>query len=496
MTDELPQSGPIRVPGTDRVYYRRLILIVLLSLLAMTLMAISAINVALPTIEETIGASPADLQWMLSGYALAFGIVLVAAGRVGDVMGRSTCFVIGVSVFTLASLACALSHDPMTLNAARVVQGVGAGIASPQVNGMIVQYFDGHRRARAFAMFGMTVSVSVAVAPLLTGLSIGAFGPDLGWRVSFFWNVPFGIAAVVLAFRWLPFGQERERRIARAEGRKVSTHIDLDPVGMALLSLAVLCVMAPFMLKQAISFLLIPAGIGLLAAWAAWERRYARIGREPMVDLSLFEYRSFTHGMAVSGTQFIGGTSIFVILALYLQSGIGASALGVGLLGVPNAIASALSSMWSGERVLYNGRRTVVTAFVIYIVGILACIVMGWFTDPAHGGLDYRWLTLPLVLCGWGVGTVNSSTQTLSQQHIPAPIAGTAGAVKQVAERIGTALGNAMITAVFFSLTAVSWSQGFMGAFAVIAVVLVLAFGWALFDLRTLGDPGPPPEAA
>ena len=209
----------IRVPGTDRVFNRQLMLVPLLAILAMTMMAISSINVALPSIELSIGASEADLQWLLSGYALAFGIVLVASGRLGDVFGRSTYFVIGVALFTLGSLGCSLAHTPALLNGMRLLQGVGAGVSSPQVNGMILQYFSGRRRARAFALFGVVVSASVAIAPSITGLLIDWLGPDWGWRASFLWNVPIGLITVGLAARWLPFGAERGRRAARRRPR-------------------------------------------------------------------------------------------------------------------------------------------------------------------------------------------------------------------------------------------------------------------------------------
>lgn len=192
-SDPPDDESIIRVPGTDRVFHRGRMLVVLLSILAMTMMAISAINVALPSIESSLGASNSDVQWMLSGYALAFGMVLVAAGRTGDVLGRSSVFLAGVALFTVASLICATVHDPMWMNAMRIVQGVGAGISTPQVNGMIVQYFSGQQRAWAFSLFGLVVSASVAIAPLLTGLLINSLGPNAGWRASFLWNVPIGV---------------------------------------------------------------------------------------------------------------------------------------------------------------------------------------------------------------------------------------------------------------------------------------------------------------
>lgn len=491
---ELPH-GAIRVPGTDRLFHRNKILLVLLALLAMTLMAISSINVALPSIEAGIGATPTDLQWLLSGYALSFGMVLVASGRIGDVLGRSSAFVVGVALFTLGSLICALVHDPVLLNSARLLQGVGAGIASPQVNGMILQYFSGHARARAFALFGLVVSFSVAAAPALTGLLIDWLGPDLGWRASFAWNVPLGIATVLAGLRWLPFGSERARKLARAAGERTREPLDLDPVGIVLLSLAVLCIMGPFLLKQAVWFWLLLVGAVLSVAWVRWERWYQARGRAPMVDLGLFRYRSFTNGILVSGTQFLGGTSVFAVLALYLQSGLAASALAAGLIGLPNAIASAWSSMWSGDRVLQHGRRIIVGAFGIYLIGIVGCIVLAQFINPDAAGLSFWWLAIPLSLVGAAVGAINSSNQTLSQVDIPHAVGGTAGAVKQVAERIGTAVGNTAITAVLFSLVATSWTTAFTAAYGVIALIIAAALVFAVLDLRMLGDGGVPATA-
>lgn len=482
-----PMDDHIRVPGTERVFRRPLMLTVLLAILAMTMMAISSINVALPSIEASIGATHTDIQWMLSGYSLSFGMILIAAGRTGDVLGRSSCFVAGVGIFTLASLGCALAGDPVMLNILRITQGIGAGVATPQVNGMIVQYFSGQHRARAFALFGLVISVSVAVAPMVTGLLIDWLGPNLGWRASFLWNVPIGLATMALAGRWLPFAAERTRRAARQRGEQVSTRVDLDPLGMVLLSGAVLLVMLPFMIRQAAAFWLVPVGLGLAVAWLAWERHYIARGRAPMVDLRLFGYRSFTHAVAISGTHFLGMTSVFVVLAFYLQNGLHASALAVGVLGVPNAIASAFSSMWSGDRVLQAGRKIVVAGFGCSLLGVGGCIVLGQMM-AGSGRPSYLWLAVPLILLGLGVGAVNSCNQTLSQAEIPAAVGGTAGAIKQVAERLGTAIGNAMITAVLFLLVPLSWTAGFTGALGIIAAILLIALILAVIDLRMLGD--------
>ncbi|PWM99232.1 MAG: MFS transporter, partial [Propionibacterium sp.] len=152
----------IHVPGTDRVFNRLKVLIVLMIPLAMSLMSISSINVALPTIETSIGASDTSVQWMLSGYALVFGMLLVPSGRLGDAIGRGTVWITGVSIFSIGSLVCGFASTPGLLNIARVAQGFGAGVLNPQTIGMIQQYFRGEGRARAYSVFGLVIAASVA----------------------------------------------------------------------------------------------------------------------------------------------------------------------------------------------------------------------------------------------------------------------------------------------------------------------------------------------
>lgn len=177
---------------------------VLAMALFMALIDVSIVNVALPSIREGLGASESDLQWVLSGYALTFGVVLVAAGRAGDIYGRGLLFMTGVMVFTGASAWAGLASDPLWLNIARAAQGVGSGLISPQAVGMIQQFFRGAERGRAFGVFGAVVGVSVAVGPVLGGLLIHLFGVVHGWRWVFFVNIPFGVLAIALALVWFP----------------------------------------------------------------------------------------------------------------------------------------------------------------------------------------------------------------------------------------------------------------------------------------------------
>ncbi|SYZ33604.1 MFS transporter [Propionibacterium australiense] len=479
------ENNLIRIEGSARVFNRVKVLLTLMIPLAMALMAISSINVALPTIERAIGASDASMQWMLSGYALVFGMVLVAAGRIGDLLGRGTVWIIGVAVFSLGSLACGLANSPQLLNIARLVQGFGAGVYNPQTIGMIQQHFRGQARAKAFSIFGLVISASVTAGPLLTGLIIRMVGPDIGWRASFIWNFPLGLVGVVLALVWFPFETERRRRRARREGQAQDNHLDLDPIAITLLAAAVLCIMLPFILKTGPSFALLALAAILLVAWLRWERAYKARGHQPMVDLAIFRHRSFTHATAISGMQFLGGTSVFVLVALFIQNGMGASALATGLLGFPNAVISAATSILTGRVVLAKGRNIIIVGLSCMTVGVVLTAATAHVVIGQH--ISFWWLILPLSLIGFGNGCMTGCNQTLSMVEIPPAKGGVAGGVKSTVERIATAIGNAITTAIFYSLVTRGWATALMSAYTAIALFIAASTALAIFDRATLG---------
>lgn len=475
-----PAGHEVRLPGDqgERVYDRRRILIVVLLPLGMALMAVSAVNVTLPTIAARLGAGPTDLQWVLSGYALAFGVVLVPAGRAGDVLGRGTVFLAGLALFVLGSLACGLAPTPTLLNVARVAQGIGAGVFNPQIPGMIQQYFAGAARAKAFALFGMVISAAVAIGPLLAGGVIAWLGPDLGWRASFLAYLPVGLAAMVLAVAWLPL-----------EGHRLRTRIDLDPIGSLLLAAAVLAVMVPFMLRTAPGWAVLGCAPPLGWAWLRWERRYAAAGRDPMVDPRLFAIGSFAYGTLVSGWLLLGQTTTFVLLALYLQTRLGGTAWETGLVGLPNAAAAAVAAWWAGRHVLSRGREVVVAGLVCAVVGTLGAAAATLLIE--NHGLNPWWLALPLGLAGAGMGAINPPNQMLTLLDVPLDRAGTAAGAKYTAERVGTAVGTATITGVFFAVlgAGAGWLAAVTAGYAVIVAATLVALVLAIRDLRRHGTP-------
>ncbi|GAA3775733.1 MFS transporter [Microbacterium kribbense] len=456
---------------------------VLVVALFMSLMSISSINVALPTIQHDLAATQSELQWVLSGYALTFGVGLVIAGRAGDLYGRGPLFIAGVAVFTVAAVWAGFAHEPLYLNIARALMGLGSGLLSPQAVGMIQQYFRGAERGRAFGIFGGVVGVSVSIGPLLGGFLIQAGGPDLGWRWVFFVNLPIGILAIAAAAIWIP--KPLLNRNRPFDPQTQSATRDLDPIGAILLGLAVLAVMLPFMESTAspLVWLALPIGVVILLIWIWWENRYKDSGREPMVDLHIFQVTSFANGTLLASLYFLGVSSVWVIVALYMQEGLGATALQSGLVGLPSSIVSVFAALWGGRSVAKHGRKVVVGGLYSAVVGLVLSIAVVWL--HAEGLASEWWLLFTLSFIGFAQGAVISPNQALTLAEVPLQYAGSSGGVMQTGQRIGTSVGISVIPALAFGALALAdWSVAFILSFVAIIVVVLVALAVAYRDLR------------
>ena len=456
----------------------------------MTLLDVSIVNVALPSIRADLHLSPGELQWVLSGYALTFGLLLVPAGRYGDARGRRDVFIAGLAAFTLASAAAGLATGPHWLIAARLVQGAAAGVVNPQVSGLIQQLFEPSERGRPFGLLGATIGISTAVGPLLGGLLIAAFGAEQGWRWIFYINVPIGVVAIVLGRRWLPSHPPRRRQ-----------RESLDGVGVALLGTGVLLLLLPLVQEREwpgpAKWLLIVAAAAVLAAFVAWERRFARHGT-PVVDLALFRVRSYALGALIGLLYFAGFTTLFFVYTLFLQNGLQHTALEAGLAVTPFAVGSAAASALGGRIVNRYGRPLVAVGLALVAIGLAGVLLALHFVP----GSDAGWAAaLPLLVAGIGSGLVISPNQTLTLAEVPVSRAGSAGAVLQTGQRIGTAVGIAVVGAVFFAALAGnggSWGLAFRAALLVtlgfVLVALVAAVSDVLAAGRAHGRSGAVPE--
>ncbi|WP_432562871.1 MFS transporter [Kineococcus sp. SYSU DK003] len=448
----------------------------------MTLLDVSIVNVALPSIESSLGAGPSQIQWIVAGYTLAFGLVLVPAGRIGDLFSRRTMFVTGLAGFVVTSAVAGLVQDATQLSVVRLAQGISAGLVNPQVLALIQQLFSGPERGRAFGAFGTTIGVSTAVGPLLGGAILAVFGEQEGWRGVFLVNVPIGLVALPLAWRWLP-GRDR----SRPRGK-----LHLDVVGLLLLGAATVVGMLPFVLTTgqdddpARWFLLAP-GIALLVAFVLWERREGRRGNDPVVAGALVRTSSFSVGALVGIAYFAGFTGIFLVVTLYLQSGLGFEPWQAGLVQTPFAVLSAVTSQIGGRLVSERGRVVVVVGLVLVAVGLTAADIVSAAVQGTGGAIA---LSACLAVSGAGGGLVISPNQTLTLAEVPRSVAGVAGGVLQTGQRVGSAVGVAASTAVFFS-TLVSGGRGektfglaLSHGLRVSLGLVLLALVLALLDLR------------
>lgn len=467
--------GGMSVATSEQPVNRRKLLLVLLLPLFVTLVAISVINVALPAIEGSIGASSTALQWLISGYALSFGLMLVPAGRLGDATGRRRMLVVGMALFTIGSLICGLAQDSTVLNAARILQGVGSGFLSPNSMGLLQRHFQGQERARAFAYFGSTVAVATAVGPLFGGVLIDALGPETGWRWVFFVNVPIGLLTIFLAHRWVPDDRVRDT------GR-----LDIDPVGTVLLGVAVLAFMVPFMVRDlgVTIWALLPVSLVLAVAFVQWEHRYKARGRPPMVDMAVLASPPFRNGIVIGTVFFAGITSIWIIIALYLQMHLGHSALETSLVGLPASIAAGISSVYSGRHVLRLGRTLVVAGFATSAVAVLAVAVVA--RPVESGAISFWWLAAPLALTGVAQGMTITPNQTLTLRAVDPRFGGVAGGLLSLGQRIGTAVGTALIPGVVFVLTenGTAWVDALGTGFVLIAAFSLIALVFCLHDRK------------
>lgn len=408
------------------------------------LLDVSVTNVALPSIGRSTGAGSNELQWIVTGYVLAFALVPVIGGRLGDQWGRRRIFTIAVLGFVTASAAVGLAPNGGLLIAARVVQGLFGGMMGPQVSGFIQNTFPAWERGRAFGRLGLTVGAGTALGPVIAGLLISAGGPEIGWRLVFFINVPVGLAAVLLARRWVP----ADETSPTASGRRV------DVLGAALLGAGVLCLLFPIVETgqsggPVMLLLLLPAA-GFLFALVRHEARLTRADAGPLLDLRLFRVRSFVTGVVFAVVFFCSNTGIPLVLALYYQDGLGFTALQSGLGVTAYAIGSVVGAPVAGRFVSRVGRPLLVGAVAVFtsVTVLLGLLVQTGAEETDPTGVILR-LCLPLFVLGVAGGAIVTPNQTLTLADVDPRRGGVAGGVVQTAQRVGSSIGQTVLGTTF-----------------------------------------------
>lgn len=442
----------------------------------MSLLDVTIVNVAVPSIRAGLDTSAATIQWVVSGYALAFGMTLVAGGRLGDAHGRRRMMTIGLIGFVVSSAAVGLAPNAAAIVVARLVQGASAGLLTPQNSGLIQQLFRGPERGRAFGMFGFTVAVASAAGPLIGGALIALLGEENGWRALFLINVPIGLVALVLIRRLVPDNDV---------GAEAEKDPRVDGVGALLLGLAVLSVLYPLISLEGgagLPLVVLLAFPALAWAFVRWERQAVRNGRPPLLDVSLLRgLPGYANGLLVGTLYFTGFTGIFLVLSVHLQEGEGFSPLGAALLMTPFAVGAATTSPLAGRLVARIGRRVTLVALGVMMTGTALAAVL--VTQPT----DRLWWTLApaMLLAGIGGGGVISPNFTLTLAEVPPQMGGAAGAALQTGQRIGSALGAALLMTVYQAVGAVTSAPvAARAALLTALVVLSAAFAAAVRSWR------------
>lgn len=411
----------------------------------MGLLDITIVAVALPSIGTTLGATPAEVQWVASGYALTFGLSLVPAGRAGDAWGRRRMFCVSLAGFVLTSALCGAAPNLVTLVAARLAQGFTSGMLGPQNSGLIQDLFRGAERGRAFGLFGAVLGVSTAIGPVIGGLILAGFDEATGWRWIFLVNVPIGLLTLALAPRLLPGRPADVVRDPTPLWRR------MDLVGGMLLGAGVLTLMFPLLEHDRFGrwWWLLLVAAALLFGFARWELRLSRRGLDPpMLEPRLLtDTPGYTFGAVLGLAFFIGFSGIWLVLAFFFQDGLGYTPLHSGLAVTTFAVGSAFSAMVSGRLLARMGRRLTVYGLVAMVVGLVgAAVALAGHTGSAAA----LWAAAPLALAGIGCGVVISPNITLTLSQVPVRMAGAAGGALQTGQRVGSAISTALLTAVYY----------------------------------------------
>jgi EmrB/QacA subfamily drug resistance transporter len=399
----------------------------------MTLLDLTIVNIAIPNMIDKLHASLDAVLWVLNAYALVLAVLVITAGRLGDLLGPRTMFVAGIAVFTVASAACGFAPNAGWLIAFRAVQGLGAAMLMPQTLAIVTMTFPPERRGAAFGIWGAVAGLATIAGPTLGGLLVTAFD----WRWIFFVNLPIGAAVLAVTFLIIPRFQPGRRH-------------RFDILGVTLASLALLAICYGLVEGQrydwgtVTSFISIPliiaAGVVLLGAFVLVQKM--RQDREPLVPFSLFRSRNFTLMNWVSGTLSIGMLGIFLPFTIYLQSALGFSALKAGLTMAPSSVVMIILAPGLGRLTdKIGGKFILLTGLTLFAVG------MGWavlIATPHSAWYDFL---APLIVAGLGMGGTFPPMTTTAMRDVDPRMAGAASGVLNTTRQVGSVIGTAAVGA-------------------------------------------------
>jgi EmrB/QacA subfamily drug resistance transporter len=399
----------------------------------MTLLDLTIVNIAIPNLITKLHASLDDVLWVINAYALVLAVLVITAGRLGDLIGPRIMFMGGVAVFTAASAACGLAPSPGWLIGFRAVQGLGAAMLMPQTLTIITNTFPPDRRGAAFGVWGAVAGVATIAGPTLGGLLVTAFD----WRWIFFVNLPIGVCVLLVTPLIIPdVSSGRRHRI--------------DIPGVLLASAALLAICYGLVEGQKYNWgkitgiisipLVLGLGVVLLLAFLLFQRLTQ--DKEPLVPFAVFRDRNYSVVNWVSGVLAIGMMGIFLPLTIYFQSVLGFSALKAGLVMAPASLVSLPVAPVAGRMTdKIGGKFILMSGLILFGAG------MGWLALIAHPNSSWPVFLAPLVVAGLGMGCIFAPMVTVAMRNVDPRMAGAASGVLNTVRQTGLVIGTAAVGA-------------------------------------------------
>jgi EmrB/QacA subfamily drug resistance transporter len=421
------------------------------------------VNVSLESIQTDLHTSSASLELVVAGYGIAYAVLLVLGGRLGDAFGRRRLFLAGMVAFGITSLLCGLAPTTETLVLGRALQGVSAAAMVPQVLATIQAATHGRHRARAISLYGAMGGIASVAGQLLGGVLVSANLAGTEWRPIFLINIPVVIVGLILARRILP-----ETRSSQS--------LRLDIPGTALLAVSLLLLLIPLSEGRAEgwprwSWAMLAAVPFAAAAFFAVERRMERSGGLPLVPPSLLKVSSVRTGLALGVPFFAGFGGFMFVLAVSLQQVTHHSALQAGLVLVPMGAGMLVSSMLTPRLLNRYGRRVITAGALIVVVGLAAVALTAL---NSWSDLSLLHLAPGMAIAGFGNGLVMAPLFSVVLSQVPAERAGVGTGVLITMQQASLSLGVAVMGGIFLSLSQMS-SVGPAHAFAVVLGIQALA---------------------
>ena len=437
------------------VKFRWLAVVVLLVASFMDLLDTTIVNVALRSIQDDLGATSAQLVWIVSGYVLSFAVLLITGGRLGDRYGRKRMFNVGALGFTVASFACAFAQSSDMLVVSRLMQGGFAAIMIPQVLSIIQVLFQPKERAAVFGLVGAISGLAAVAGPLIGGLLVSGNAFELGWRSIFVINVPVGIALLIASFAFVPESKSEKP-------------VKLDILGVGLIVVALFLIIFPLIQGREQGWplwiwLMLAASPVLIGVFVALQRRQEKNRGAALIPPSLFKNRGFSAGVTTSFLALSSIGAFFLIFSLYLQNGLNFSALDAGLASLPFSVGAFFGSALAVPLAPKIGKFLILAGAVLQLIGYSLVKEVIFAQGNGLVGGD---LLVPLAIAGVGLTLILVPLADLSLSQTDVENAGAASGVLNTFQQVGGAIGVAVISVIFFDAVGMNFTpEGLRDAF-------------------------------